>query len=43
MDIIEQMLEYNQRGYWKASEEQLTILKNLFLELEGNIEEDSSN
>lgn len=43
MDIIEQMLEYNQRGYWKASEEQLTILKNLFLELEGNVEEDSSN
>lgn len=37
--MIEQMLEYVQRGYWDADREQIEVLKNLFLELEGDIEE----
>lgn len=39
LSIIEQMLEYQKRGYWDATKEQLKTLKNLYLELEGNIEE----
>jgi cobaltochelatase CobN len=37
--IIEQMMEYHRRGYWEATEEQLEKLKEVFLELEGDIEE----
>jgi cobaltochelatase CobN len=39
MSIVEQMMEYYQRGYWNASEEQINKLKEIFLELEGDIEE----
>lgn len=33
------MMEYDQREYWDASEEQLEKLKQVYLELEGEIEE----
>ena len=38
MDILEQMMEYFQRGYWDASKEQIEEIKNIYLELENNIE-----
>ena len=37
--IIEQMMDYHRRGYWQATEEQLDKLEEVFLELEGDIEE----
>ncbi len=37
--ILENMMEYDQREYWDASEEQLEKLKQVYLELEGEIEE----
>ncbi len=37
-NIIESMLEYNQRGYWDASDEEITKLKERFLEIEGELE-----
>ena len=40
LSIIEQMMEYYRRGYWKATEEQLEKLKEVFLELEGDIEDE---
>lgn len=39
LNILRQMLEYQQRGYWEASPEQLLLLRQLFLETEGMIEE----
>ncbi|SCL89402.1 Aerobic cobaltochelatase subunit CobN [Sporanaerobacter sp. PP17-6a] len=39
MDILEQMTEYYNRGYWKADKEKIDKIKELYLELEGNIEE----
>ncbi len=39
LSIIEQMMEYQRRGYWDATEEQIEKLKEVFLELEGDIEE----
>ncbi|HEY4543752.1 MAG TPA: cobaltochelatase subunit CobN, partial [Tissierellaceae bacterium] len=38
MDILEQMMEYFQRGYWDASKEQIEEIKKIYLELENNIE-----
>jgi cobaltochelatase CobN len=38
--IVEQMMEYEKRGYWKASDEQKEKLLEVYLELEGDIEED---
>lgn len=38
MDILEQMIEYNRRGYWDATQEQLDIIKNVYLENEERIE-----
>lgn len=38
MSIVEWMLEYNKRGYWQASKEQLEELKNVYLNIEGDIE-----
>lgn len=37
--IIARLLEANDRGYWQATEEELAILKEKYLELEGAIEE----
>lgn len=39
MTIVEWMLEYNKRGYWEASKEQLEELKNVYLDIEGDIED----
>lgn len=39
MKILEQMIEYAQRGYWNADEEQLDRIRRTYLELEGDIEE----
>ncbi len=39
MNILEQMMEYYKRGYWKASDEQIAEIKKTFLELEDRIEE----
>lgn len=39
LSIIEQMMEYDYRGYWNATEEQRKKLKGVYLELEGDIEE----
>jgi cobaltochelatase CobN len=38
MNIVEQMMEYYQRGYWKATQDQIDQLKAVFLELENDIE-----
>ncbi|MBU5428260.1 cobaltochelatase subunit CobN [Tissierella pigra] len=39
MDILEQMTEYYNRGYWDADEEKINKIKELYLKLEDNIEE----
>ena len=39
MDILEQMIEYYNRGYWTATEEQIEKIKEKYLELEANIED----
>ncbi len=38
MDILEQMMEYYNRGYWQATEEQIDKIKQVYLELENSIE-----
>lgn len=38
-DILEQMMEYSERGYWKAEEEQLARIRQAYLELENHLEE----
>ncbi|GMQ65400.1 hypothetical protein AN2V17_46460 [Vallitalea sp. AN17-2] len=38
--IVEQMMDYEKRGYWKATDEQKEKLLEVYLELEGDIEED---
>ncbi|GBG58151.1 aerobic cobaltochelatase subunit CobN [Sporomusaceae bacterium FL31] len=38
--MLERLLECNQRGYWQASREELELLQQVWLELEGTIEED---
>lgn len=40
MDILEQMMEYYNRGYWKATEEQINKIKEVYLELEDNVEDE---
>ncbi|MBE6064239.1 cobaltochelatase subunit CobN [Clostridium cochlearium] len=37
--IVEWMMEYNQRRYWDASDEQLKELRDVYLEAEGLVEE----
>ncbi|WP_053955616.1 cobaltochelatase subunit CobN [Inediibacterium massiliense] len=39
IEMIKQMLEYNQRGYWNAQDHQIYELQKSFLELEGDIED----
>lgn len=39
VDILERMMEYYNRGYWDATEEQLDMLKKVYLQVEGEIEE----
>jgi cobaltochelatase CobN len=39
MDILEHMMEYYNRGYWDADEKKIEKIKELYLELEDNIEE----
>lgn len=39
MNILEQMMEYNTRGYWDATQEQLDKIKQVYLEIEDKIEE----
>ncbi len=43
LEIIEQMLEYQQRGYWDASDEQLDTLRREHLGIEGDVEEHIEN
>jgi len=38
MDIIKNMLQAERRGYWKAKEEQIEELKQLYLEIENWVE-----
>lgn len=38
MKILEQMMEYSERGYWNASEEQLQRIKDAYLEVENDLE-----
>ena len=38
LNILEQMLEYQSRGYWDASEEQLSRIREAYLQLEDQIE-----
>lgn len=38
MDIIQNMLQANNRGYWDANEDQINNLKKLYLELENWVE-----
>lgn len=37
-DILDRLFEANQRGYWDATKKELEELKQMYLELEGNIE-----
>lgn len=39
MDILEQMMEYYERGYWDASEEQLDRIRKAYLRVEDSVEE----
>ena len=39
MEIMNRLFEAQQRGYWEATEEELERLKELYLQLEGEIEE----
>lgn len=39
MDILEHMMEYYNRGYWDADKEQIDKIKELYLEMEDQIEE----
>lgn len=39
MDILEQMTEYYNRGYWDADKDKIDKIKELYLELEDRIEE----
>ena len=41
MDILEQMMEYYNRGYWDATDEQIELIKKTYLETEDRIEENS--
>ncbi len=43
IDILEQMMEYHQRGYWEATEDQLETLRRVYLETEGGVEEKIDN
>lgn len=36
--MLETLLESHQRNYWKATEEELNMLRDRFLELEGELE-----
>jgi cobaltochelatase CobN len=38
-EIIKRLLEAEQRGYWQAAQEELDLLRDRYLELEGEIEE----
>ena len=37
--VIGRLLEAQQRGYWNASQEEMNLLRDRYLELEGEIEE----
>jgi len=39
IEIMEQMFEYYNRGYWDASDEQINNLKKVYLDVEGDVEE----
>ncbi len=43
IDILEQMMEYYQRGYWEATEEQLETIRRVYLDTEGGVEEKIDN
>ena len=36
--IVERLLEANQRGMWNASAEQIEKLKDIYLQMEGTLE-----
>ena len=39
MNILEQLMEYHSRGYWNATDQQLEQIRQVYLELENNMEE----
>ena len=43
IEIIEQMMEYNARGYWDATDAQLDLLKRVYLDIDGDVEERIEN
>ncbi len=38
MRILEQMMEYSERGYWKATEEQLNRIRDIYIDMENELE-----
>lgn len=38
MNILEQLMEYHSRGYWNATEEQLDRIRQVYLDLENDLE-----
>ena len=36
MQILEQMMEYSERGYWKATEEQLNRIRDIYMDMEND-------
>ena len=38
-NMLRRLMEANQRGFWQATEEELEKLKQIYLELEGELEE----
>ncbi|NSW91371.1 MAG: magnesium chelatase subunit H [Firmicutes bacterium] len=43
LGIVERLMELSSRGYWKASDAELEELRQVYLELEGDIERDTGN
>lgn len=38
-EIADRLFEAEKRGYWKATEEEMELLRNAYLDIEGHIEE----
>jgi len=39
MEMMKRLLEAQRRGYWEATPEEMVKLKEIYLQLEGEIEE----
>lgn len=40
LNMVERLMECNKRGYWQASEEEIKNLREVYLEIDGEIEEE---